>query len=60
MDLHTFKDGAIDLWIEQESSIQLKSINKFDDPVEFAASEARALADQLKRFADLLDQLDNS
>lgn len=60
MDRHTFKDGAIDLWVEQESSIQLKSISKFDDPVELTASEARALADQLKRFADLLDQLDNS
>lgn len=55
---YTSADGCIDAWIEQESSIHLKSISKFGDPVELTAKEARMLAEGLKRLAELLDEMD--
>ncbi|MGJ7501296.1 hypothetical protein ACSFBF_13120 [Variovorax sp. ZT5P49] len=55
---YTSADGCVDAWIEQDSSIQLKAISKFGDPVELAAGEVRTLAENLKRLAELLDEMD--
>lgn len=55
---YTSADGRVDAWIEQDSSIQLKAISKFGDPVELTAGEARTLAENLKRLAELLDEMD--
>ena len=49
---HASADGCVDAWIEQDSSIQLKAISKFRDPVELTAGEVRILAENLKRLAD--------
>jgi len=51
-------DGCVDAWIEQESSIHLKSVSKFGDPVELTAKEARILAENLNKLAELLDAMD--
>ena len=47
--------GEIILWMEQESSIQLKAITAHGDPVELNATEARQLAQELLRLAALVD-----
>ncbi|MDW3683985.1 hypothetical protein RA280_19990 [Cupriavidus sp. CV2] len=44
-------DGAIRIWIEQDSSIQIKAVAKYDDPVELSAQEAIELAAVLQEFA---------
>jgi hypothetical protein len=44
-------DGAIRIWIEQGTSIQVKAITKTDDPVEISADEALEIAEVLKQFA---------
>ncbi|MET3392752.1 hypothetical protein ABIC33_003410 [Variovorax sp. 1140] len=55
---YTSADGCVDAWIEQESSIHLKSVSKFGDPVELTAKEARVLAENLNKLAELLDAMD--
>lgn len=45
-------------WIEQESSIHLKSVTKHGDPVELTADEARELGQVLIRLADKLEEMD--
>jgi len=55
---YTSEDGCIDAWIEQDSSIHLKSISKFGDPVELTANEVRVLAENLRKLAELLDEMD--
>jgi hypothetical protein len=47
----TLAGGEIAMWIEQESSIHLKVISPFGDPVELNAEEARQLANALLRLA---------
>jgi hypothetical protein len=42
-------------WLEQESSVMLKAVTRFGDPVELVASEARAIAAALLAHADRLD-----
>ena len=55
MKRYTLADGCVDVWIEQDSSIQLKAISKFGDPVELTVDEVRVLAENLRRLAELLD-----
>jgi hypothetical protein len=50
-DYFESSDGTIRIWIEQESSIQIKAVTKEGDPVELSESEALELADVLKSFA---------
>lgn len=50
--VHTLLDGDAQAWIEQESSIMLKVVTKFGDPVEMAWHEARELGRLLVRLAD--------
>ena len=44
-------------WLEQESSIMLKAVTRFGDPVELVADDARAIAAALLSLADRLDPL---
>lgn len=50
-DYFESSDGSIRIWIEQDSSIQIKVVAKHDDPVELSAQEAIALATVLQAFA---------
>ena len=50
-----FSDGEVYFWIEQESSIMLKAITGFGDPVELTAHDVRELAEALLQAADALD-----
>ncbi len=51
----TFSDGEIALWIEQGSSIHIKAASAHGDPVELTAEEARELAQQLLKFASMVE-----
>ncbi len=42
-------------WLEQESSIMLKAVTSFGDPVELTADDARAIAAALLTLADRLE-----
>lgn len=42
-------------WLEQDSSIMLKAVTRFGDPVELVAGEARAIAEALLALADRLE-----
>ncbi len=44
-------------WLEHESSIMLKAVTRFADPVELSADEARAIAAALVALADRLEAL---
>ena len=41
-------DGQVSVWVESGSSIHLKCITKYGDPVELNAEEARELCDVLR------------
>jgi len=43
------------LWLEQGSSVHIKAVTSFGDPVELASHEARELAAILSDFADQAD-----
>ncbi len=47
----TLADGDIVLWIDDESSIHLKSVTKFGDPVELSFEEVNELCEVLRRLA---------
>jgi hypothetical protein len=42
-------------WLEQDSSVMLKAVTRFGDPVELTADDARAIAAALLTFADRLE-----
>jgi hypothetical protein len=42
-------------WLEQESSVMLKAVTRFGDPVELTAAEARAIAAALRELAGRLE-----
>jgi hypothetical protein len=44
-------DGAVRIWIEQGTSIQIKVVSEFNDPVELTEHEALEIAEVLRRFA---------
>jgi hypothetical protein len=43
------------LWLQQRSSIHLKAVSSFGDPVELTASEALQLANALQSLAEDLE-----
>jgi hypothetical protein len=47
--------GDVSLWVEQDSSIQIKAITDHGDPVELSPDEARRVADKLLALADRAD-----
>ena len=51
MKVFKLSDGDVYCWVEQGSSIMLKSATKVGDPVELSAEEARSLANELLRMA---------
>ena len=54
-DVVKFSNGEIYMWLEQGTSIQIKAVTSFGDPVELTASEARDVAQALLRLAQQLD-----
>jgi len=49
----------ISCWLEHETSIMLKAVTKFNDPVELTADEARDIANVLLSFAERLEPIQN-
>lgn len=43
-------------WVEQGSSVMLKAVTRFGDPVELTGASARTIAAALLDLADRLDQ----
>ena len=48
------------MWIEQDSSIHLKAVSPYGDPIELTADDAREIATALLRLAAELDALDQN
>ena len=55
MNVVKLAGGAITVWVEQGTSIHLRAISNDGDPVELSVEEARELARELLRLADLAD-----
>ena len=51
--LKKFSDGDVYLWIEQESSIDLKAVTQHGDPVELTEAEAEELGRTLIEMAHI-------
>jgi hypothetical protein len=43
------------VWLEQESSVQIKAVSPHGDPVELSPRDARQLAEVLTKLADEAD-----
>jgi hypothetical protein len=54
-DIISLLDGDISLWIEQGTSIHLKTLSPYGDPLELSAEEAKELAKHLLLLASTLD-----
>ena len=52
-----FSDGEVRLWIEQESSIHIKAVTQYGDPVELTEHEAEELGKTLIEMARFLECL---
>lgn len=50
-------ENEVYLWIEQESSIMVKAVNPYGDPVELSSQEVRNFAKLLNEAANELDRL---
>ena len=57
--IQKFAGGDVYLWLEQDSSIQLKAASANGDPVELTVDEAREIASALIAAAQKLDALDS-
>jgi len=53
--LFSISDGNVSCWAEQGSSVMIKSVTSYGDPVELSAEEARSLAAELLRLADRIE-----
>ncbi len=59
-DLKKFSNGEVYFWIEQGSSIHIKAATeKYNDPVELTADEAKEIGQELIKVAEKLNSLDN-
>ena len=56
--IYKFSNGEVCFWIEDGSSIHFKSTNRYGDPVELNAEEAKEIAAQLLLCAARLDEGD--
>ena len=54
------KIGEFRAWIEQETSIHVKAVTQYGDPIELSAEAARLIANMLIAMADELDELDST
>lgn len=50
--------GEACLWLEQESSIHMKAVSKFGDPIELTGDEALELAKILQELGERLQVSD--
>ena len=50
-------EKEVNLWVEQESSIMVRAVSSFGDPVELTSEDARAFASMLLAAADKLDEV---
>jgi hypothetical protein len=55
-DSHVHTIGGVVLWIEQETSIQIKALSEYGDPLELTGQEARELAALLMQLAEEIDE----
>jgi hypothetical protein len=55
-----FEIGRVYLWLEQKSSIHLKAVLAFGDPLELTHEKALELAEVLEKLAAELRQLEES
>ena len=54
--MKTYLNNAVCMWIEQESSIHLKAVEKkYNDPAELTVEEAREIANGLIQLAEELE-----
>jgi hypothetical protein len=53
--VHEFSNGEIKLWVENETSIHLKAITTFGDPVELNAEEAIEISTLLKKLSEEIE-----
>lgn len=44
LKIHSFANGEVTFWVEQESSIHIKTRNPHGDPVELTSDEAKSIA----------------
>jgi len=51
----SLSNGDIQVWVEQGHSLCIKAVTKKGDPVELSEDEARQLAKELERLADLAE-----
>ena len=49
--VRVYEVGEVYLWVEQESSIHIKAVTEYGDPVELTEEEARQLAEILRKLA---------
>ena len=47
--------GDVYCWLEADSSVMLKAVTRFGDPVELSSDEAREIAAALLALADRLE-----
>jgi hypothetical protein len=57
--VHQFANGDVYFWLEQESSIMLKAVTSYGDPVELGAEQVREIAEALLLVAKQLEDLDS-
>jgi hypothetical protein len=50
-DIVSLSNGDITIWIDAESSVHIKCITNFGDPVELNAEEVNELCEVLERMA---------
>lgn len=55
-DYFESSDGDVRVWIEQGSTIHIKAISEYNDPVELTAEQALELAQVLQRLARRLSE----
>ena len=54
VDIKRFADGDVFLWIEQESSVHIKTVSEHGDPVELTEDEAEELGKALISMSHIL------
>ena len=54
--IHNISDGEISLWIEQNSSIHIKAVTQFNDPVELNLEEAKKMNELIEALIKELEQ----
>jgi hypothetical protein len=56
-ELQQFSGGEVYFWIEADSSIMLKAVTSYGDPVELGAEQVREIAEGLLKAAAELEKI---